>query len=183
MWQIPCTLLRYPNILALAKKRQNPPLAHPLGFNFPTSKPTIQLSSQMSSIPWTTTPKAEKIFSRGIEPGPTVRAQIEQARKTAKTSGESTFRYTSNNRIIEVFFEIDLEHLANARRSNLPTMDEALTEADTYDEIPVDVFYVAYDTNMVLLVCHFPSSEKKIPWGRRCCVGRTRLRPERTERS
>jgi hypothetical protein len=136
----------------------------PFGYELPDSKknkPAIATSVfDPTDFNCKSRKKVMETFSRAVEPGSKVRNQIEEARKT----GQSSFRHTSKGRIIEVFFQIDLEHLATTSRSSLPTMDEALQEADTYEEIPGDVCYVAYDRNMVQLVCHFPSAFNKV-WG------------------
>jgi hypothetical protein len=84
-------------------------------------------------------------------------------RDRAQQAGEASWRFTGKEKIIEVFFNVDLDEVTGSM--NGTPMAEALQAAEEFEELPISKSYLAVDKNMVPIVAFYHDAFERA-WGK-----------------
>ncbi|KAA8913722.1 hypothetical protein FN846DRAFT_1018584 [Sphaerosporella brunnea] len=90
------------------------------------------------------------------------KAQAE-LREHARLAGKVSWRFTGKEKIIEVFFHIDLEEEKGSVQGT--PMNEALQAAEGFEELLPDKSYLAVDKNLVPIVAFYHDAYERA-WGK-----------------
>jgi hypothetical protein len=115
--------------------------------------PELMLNTEVWEIK-----KRDKVFKKFFD----ISKEQARLRDEAQKKGKSSWRWAGQEKIVEVFFNIDLDTL---QRPDQPTtMEQALEDANDFEELPADKSYIAYDKNLKPIVVFYADAFYRA-WG------------------